>query len=416
MEKIKNLWPTDLANVKITMPKEILIQQGNYIAELTKDLIVAEVKTDQGVLQGTNENVMVHRFVLKAPTMGNYSFNLLRAMHNFSIYPVTVWNGLTEDENIAEFNAKMTAIADKEKAQISEEKDVKDSNFTAGSLLDNTTSVASLVQEQKELPLQIGDYYVDASLPRIIESISYDATIKDYIVNGFPFKKFTLEYIQPQAKQDDLKQKYEASLQTQPVISDEEVLKQLEEQSNLSEPEKPVILEEESELTKLLNSLKVAGISFVKEVEDKLISKGEIVYTKWLNDKGFKIGSDINTIYNNIQTAKSIKSKNPTFNFVEVKPEDVQKISPVILEEENKVDSLFRYLETIGVFPTEKLNSIRAKKGDETTYEALTNDFELFIGKNSNENYIVMSKVIKHSQASIFEIKTPKLRVKEKIR
>lgn len=102
MEKIKNLWPDDLANVKITMPKEILLQQGNYISELTKNLIVADVKTDQGVLQGTDEKVMVHRFILKAPTMGNYSFNLLRVMHNFGIYPVTVWNGLTEEKTIAE--------------------------------------------------------------------------------------------------------------------------------------------------------------------------------------------------------------------------------------------------------------------------------------------------------------------------
>lgn len=110
MEKIKNLWPDDLGNIKITMPKEILIQQGNYISEMTKNLILAEVKTDQSVLQGTDEKVMVHRFTLKAPTMGNYSFNLLRVMHNFSIYPVTVWNGLTEVKTIANNEEEFMAV------------------------------------------------------------------------------------------------------------------------------------------------------------------------------------------------------------------------------------------------------------------------------------------------------------------
>ena len=241
-----------------------------------------------------------------------------------------------EDENIAKFNAKMTAIADKEKAQISEEKTVKDFNSAFGAIWDEPTPTVPLVQAQEELPLQVGQFYVDAGLPKIIESISYDATTKDYIVNGEPFKSFTLNWFKKQ--QTKLEQDYNDSLESTPVVSDEEILNQLEEESNLSKPEKPVILEEESELTKLLKSLKVAGISIVKEKEAKLVDKGEVIYTKWLSDTGFKIGYDISTVNDNINTAKSIKSKTPTFNFVPVKPEDIQKLNSPATRVKNTIN------------------------------------------------------------------------------
>lgn len=96
MEHIENLWPADLGKTDIQMPKEILLQQAAYLAKQTKNLLIGDIKTDLGTLEGTDEKVMVHRFKIKAPSMGNYEFTLLRVMHNFGVYPLTVWNGLNE--------------------------------------------------------------------------------------------------------------------------------------------------------------------------------------------------------------------------------------------------------------------------------------------------------------------------------
>jgi hypothetical protein len=96
MEEIEDLWPKDLGKVKMTMPKEILLKQALYLSQNTKNILVAEVKTNQGVVQGTDEKVFIHEMYIKAPTIGTFSFPLIRVLHDFNIYPLTVFNALTE--------------------------------------------------------------------------------------------------------------------------------------------------------------------------------------------------------------------------------------------------------------------------------------------------------------------------------
>lgn len=102
MSDIKNLWPKDLGKSEITMPKEVLLEQARFLSKQTKNVVIGEIKTDQGVLHGTDQKVMVHRFQIKAPSMGNYEFSLLRVMHNFAVYPIAIWNGLTEEKVTAD--------------------------------------------------------------------------------------------------------------------------------------------------------------------------------------------------------------------------------------------------------------------------------------------------------------------------
>jgi hypothetical protein len=101
MEEIEDLWPKDLGKVNMTMPKEILLKQAMYLSQNTKNIIVAEVRTNQGVIQNSDEKVFIHEMFIKAPTMGTFSFPLIRVIHNYNIYPLTVFNALTEKNQTA---------------------------------------------------------------------------------------------------------------------------------------------------------------------------------------------------------------------------------------------------------------------------------------------------------------------------
>lgn len=96
MKNSENLWPKDLGSNAMTMPKEILLQQANFLSEMTKNIIVGEVRSSQGVLADSEEKVIVHELLVKAPSIGNYQFTLLRVMHNYTIYPISVYDTLKE--------------------------------------------------------------------------------------------------------------------------------------------------------------------------------------------------------------------------------------------------------------------------------------------------------------------------------
>lgn len=101
MKEIENLWPTDLGRLDIRMPKEILLKQAQYLENLTKNILVGEVKTSKSVIDQTKIQVINYEFVIKVPSLGNYQFSLLRVMHDFNIYPIKVFNVLTETEEFA---------------------------------------------------------------------------------------------------------------------------------------------------------------------------------------------------------------------------------------------------------------------------------------------------------------------------
>ncbi|MEA5140139.1 hypothetical protein [Arcicella rigui] len=97
MKTIEDLWPEDLVRMDIPSPKEILIEQANYLTERTKNLLVGEVKTSAVMIKNEGENYINHEFIIKAPFMGNYQFVLLKVAHKLSIYPLTITDELNEE-------------------------------------------------------------------------------------------------------------------------------------------------------------------------------------------------------------------------------------------------------------------------------------------------------------------------------
>lgn len=94
---IEDLWPEDLVKIDIPSPKEILMEQAHYLSDRTKNLLIGEVKTTTGMIKGEKGISIIHEFIIKAPSMGNYQFVLLQVIHDLSIYPLIVLNELSEE-------------------------------------------------------------------------------------------------------------------------------------------------------------------------------------------------------------------------------------------------------------------------------------------------------------------------------
>lgn len=90
-----DLWPVDLDAADIQMPIEILRQQASFLQQRTDYSLRAEVDTQQAraVIDGETVDALVHRFVVIAPLLGDYRFELLRVAHGLTGYPCKVSQG-----------------------------------------------------------------------------------------------------------------------------------------------------------------------------------------------------------------------------------------------------------------------------------------------------------------------------------
>jgi len=79
----KSLWPDFEANSIIT-PKAILLEQGKFLSEKTKNILETDVRSSS-----LENNVYLH-FYIVAPNMNNYSFHLLTLIHDVQLYPSTI--------------------------------------------------------------------------------------------------------------------------------------------------------------------------------------------------------------------------------------------------------------------------------------------------------------------------------------
>ena len=77
-----DLWPAEIGTTKITAPVTILRKQASILAQRTKGLLEAEVLTNSQV-----SSQIVHRFVLVAPALDNYRYELFNVMHDVRLYP-----------------------------------------------------------------------------------------------------------------------------------------------------------------------------------------------------------------------------------------------------------------------------------------------------------------------------------------
>jgi hypothetical protein len=84
----QNLWPSDIAESNLITPVTILKEQATALGDLTKQIVIAEVRSS------STGSSFTHRFVLTAPAIGNYNFELLQVQYGISFYPMQLsWRG-----------------------------------------------------------------------------------------------------------------------------------------------------------------------------------------------------------------------------------------------------------------------------------------------------------------------------------
>jgi len=80
----EDLWPADLAKEKVQTPVSILRAQAGHLGQKTSNLVEGRVDTL------AREGRIYHRFLLVAPALDNYSYELFRISHEATMYPIIV--------------------------------------------------------------------------------------------------------------------------------------------------------------------------------------------------------------------------------------------------------------------------------------------------------------------------------------
>lgn len=88
----RNLWPPFDDIPEIRTPKTILLEQAIFLEKSTQNLLKVEVTSKANQVSG--KEVIIHRFKIIAPFIGNYSFTLLTIEHDIFVYPAKVMFGL----------------------------------------------------------------------------------------------------------------------------------------------------------------------------------------------------------------------------------------------------------------------------------------------------------------------------------
>jgi hypothetical protein len=94
-EELLDLWPEEIAPAQVTPPAAIMQAQASLLGKRTKFKLRGSVVTS---MMG---NDIYHRFVLVAPTLQDYRYELFAIVHGVIPYPVRVWSaprGVSADE------------------------------------------------------------------------------------------------------------------------------------------------------------------------------------------------------------------------------------------------------------------------------------------------------------------------------
>ena len=99
MPEIKNLWSADLlSGEEMIFPITILQEQARYLEEMTKNILVAKIKTYTITKKKQAKLSIIHAFNIFVPAMNNYDFELLRLeQEELTSYPLVVFASLTEE-------------------------------------------------------------------------------------------------------------------------------------------------------------------------------------------------------------------------------------------------------------------------------------------------------------------------------
>jgi hypothetical protein len=89
----ENLWPDDLVEKIPRTPVHILREQATALGEKTNNVVQAKVRTN------TDRDGYFHlTFVLTAPTLQGYEYELFAVFHDEGLYPVHNGDDLCDDE------------------------------------------------------------------------------------------------------------------------------------------------------------------------------------------------------------------------------------------------------------------------------------------------------------------------------
>jgi hypothetical protein len=80
-----NLWPEITEVSEVTPPVTILDQQALMLGNMTKNILLAEVKTEE-----RESHEFSYGLYIIAPVLDNYRYRLLTVWHNIDLYPVIV--------------------------------------------------------------------------------------------------------------------------------------------------------------------------------------------------------------------------------------------------------------------------------------------------------------------------------------
>ncbi len=90
-----DLWPDDIKdNTSVRAPVTILKEQGVLLGKRTSNIVEGLVA--QSAL--TSQDHFVYNFLIFAPVLGNYSYQLLRISHSIDFYPLEI----EADESVLE--------------------------------------------------------------------------------------------------------------------------------------------------------------------------------------------------------------------------------------------------------------------------------------------------------------------------
>ena len=104
--EVRDLWPQEIRASTELAPVTILREQAALLGQKTRQLVVAEVETRN------SGELLVHSFVILAPALDNYRYELFKVYHGVPFYPLTVDTGgapvkVTTEEAFVELLGKI---------------------------------------------------------------------------------------------------------------------------------------------------------------------------------------------------------------------------------------------------------------------------------------------------------------------
>lgn len=110
-----SFWP-DFDTIEFRSPKEILIEQANFLLKKTNDVIFAsilEIDMSLNIFGDDIDADFGYKFLIRSKYMDRYRFEVFTIYHNIAIYPVTlkINNEVREELN---FQDKFTEVNNEE--------------------------------------------------------------------------------------------------------------------------------------------------------------------------------------------------------------------------------------------------------------------------------------------------------------